>query len=73
MIGHRVMGMSLLHTGDIAESRTHYNQAIELYEAPGLPKLLRDDQPAITPVASNLRGAPRQAGGASRRKAPAVL
>jgi predicted ATPase len=31
MIGHRVMGFSLLTTGDIAESRTHLNRAIALY------------------------------------------
>jgi predicted ATPase len=33
MIGHRIMGTSLLFTGDIAESRVHYNQAIALYDA----------------------------------------
>ncbi len=32
MIGHRLMGMSLLCTGDIVEGRTHYNQAIALYD-----------------------------------------
>jgi predicted ATPase len=32
MIGHRLMGMSLLHTGDIAESRLHFDQAIALYD-----------------------------------------
>ena len=32
MVGHRVMGTSLLFTGDIAEGRTHYDQAIALYE-----------------------------------------
>ena len=32
MIGHRLMGHSLLLTGDIAESRAHYNQAIALYD-----------------------------------------
>ena len=31
MIGHRLMGMSLAHTGDIAESRAHYDRAIALY------------------------------------------
>jgi predicted ATPase len=31
MIGHRLMGMSLVHTGDIAESRAHYDRAIALY------------------------------------------
>jgi hypothetical protein len=32
MMGHRLMGTSLLFTGDIAEGRTHYDQAIALYE-----------------------------------------
>ena len=27
MIGHRLMGMSLLHTGELAEARTHYDRA----------------------------------------------
>jgi predicted ATPase len=32
MIGHRLMGMSLLFTGDIAEGREHLDQAIALYD-----------------------------------------
>src|SRR5271167_4282973 len=32
MIGHRLMGLSLLHTGDIAEGRDHLDQAIALYD-----------------------------------------
>jgi class 3 adenylate cyclase/predicted ATPase len=32
MIGHRLMASSLLFTGDIAEGRTHYDQAIALYD-----------------------------------------
>ena len=32
VIGHRLMGMSLLHTGDIAEGRAHYDQALALYD-----------------------------------------
>jgi class 3 adenylate cyclase/predicted ATPase len=32
MIGHRLMGNSLAHTGGIAESRAHYDQAIVLYD-----------------------------------------
>ena len=32
MVGHRLMGMSLLFTGDIAEGRAHYDQAIALYD-----------------------------------------
>jgi class 3 adenylate cyclase/predicted ATPase len=32
MIGHRLMGMSLLNTDDIAESRVHFDRAIALYD-----------------------------------------
>jgi predicted ATPase len=32
LIGHRVMGMSLLHTGDIAQGRVHFDRAIALYD-----------------------------------------
>ena len=32
MIGHRLMGMSLLATGDIAESQAHLDRAIVLYD-----------------------------------------
>jgi class 3 adenylate cyclase/predicted ATPase len=32
MIAHRQMGLSLLHTGDIAEGRTHLEHAIALYD-----------------------------------------
>ena len=32
MIGHRVMGMSLLNTGNIVEGRAHLDRAITLYE-----------------------------------------
>jgi len=32
LIGHRLMGNSLSLTGDIAESRAHYDQAISLYD-----------------------------------------
>ena len=31
MIGHRVMGVSLLCTGKIVEARTHYDHALALY------------------------------------------
>ena len=31
MIGHRLMGTSLLETGDIAQGRAHYDRAIALY------------------------------------------
>jgi predicted ATPase len=33
MIGHRLMGTSLLCTGDMVESRAHYTQALALYDA----------------------------------------
>jgi class 3 adenylate cyclase/predicted ATPase len=33
MIGHRQMGLSLLHTGDIAEGRLHLDRAITLYDS----------------------------------------
>jgi class 3 adenylate cyclase len=32
MIGHRLMGSSLLLTGDIVQGRAHYDQAIALYD-----------------------------------------
>jgi predicted ATPase len=32
MIGHRIMGASLLYTGDFAEARVHQDQAIALYD-----------------------------------------
>ena len=32
MIGHRLMGTSLMCAGDITESRAHYDQAIALYD-----------------------------------------
>ena len=32
MIGHRLMGTSLLFTGDITQGRAHYDQAIALYD-----------------------------------------
>jgi predicted ATPase len=32
MIGHRLMGMSLFQTGDIAEGRAHFDKAIVLYD-----------------------------------------
>ena len=31
MIGHRLMGMSLLHTGEIKKGRAHFDRAIDLY------------------------------------------
>ena len=32
MIGHRLMGISLTFTGDLAEGRAHYDQALALYD-----------------------------------------
>ena len=32
MVGHRLVGTSLLCTGDIVEGRTHYDQALALYD-----------------------------------------
>ena len=32
MVGHRVMGHSLLHSGDIVEARAHYDKGIALYD-----------------------------------------
>jgi predicted ATPase len=32
MIGHRLMGQSLLYTGDVAQGRAQYDQAIALYD-----------------------------------------
>ena len=32
MVGHRMVGMSLLHTGDITEARAHLDRAIALYD-----------------------------------------
>ena len=32
MIGHRLMGTSLVSTGDIAKGRAHFDQAIALYD-----------------------------------------
>ena len=32
LVGHRLMGISLVWTGDIAEGRAHYDQGIALYD-----------------------------------------
>src|SRR5215813_5324625 len=32
MMGHRLMGLSLLHTGDVVEGRTHLDRAITFYD-----------------------------------------
>ena len=39
VVGHRIMGSSLVLTGDIAEGRRHYDQAITLYD-PAAPHSL---------------------------------
>src|SRR6516225_10504149 len=31
-MGHRLMGASLLHIGDLAEGRAHYAQALAVYD-----------------------------------------
>ncbi len=35
MIGHRLMGLSLLHAGDVGEARAHLDRAIALYDPVG--------------------------------------
>jgi class 3 adenylate cyclase/predicted ATPase len=37
MVGHRIMGHSRLFTGDVAESRVHYDRSIALYDGANLP------------------------------------
>jgi class 3 adenylate cyclase/predicted ATPase len=37
MVGHRIMGHSRLFTGDVAESRIHYDRSIALYDDAKLP------------------------------------
>ena len=32
IVGHRIMGHSLLYAGDLEQARTHYNQGIALYD-----------------------------------------
>ena len=32
MVGHRLMGAALVHTGDIARGRVHYDQALALFD-----------------------------------------
>jgi hypothetical protein len=41
MIGHRVMGHSRLFTGDVTESRTHYDRSLALYDRAELPLMTR--------------------------------
>jgi hypothetical protein len=42
MIGHRLMGTSLVLTGDTAEGRAHLDQAIALYDPAELVRWRRD-------------------------------
>ena len=42
MIGHRVMGTSLLHVGDIAQGRMHFDQALALYDPVSIVRWRRD-------------------------------
>ena len=42
MVGHRLLGTSLACTGDITESRAHYDQAIALYDSAEHRPLRRD-------------------------------
>jgi class 3 adenylate cyclase/predicted ATPase len=53
MIGHRLMGQSLLFTGDVAKSRPHFDRAIALYDpAEHRPLATRFGQDARTTVLS---------------------
>ena len=42
LIGHRLMGISLAWTGDIAEGRAHYDQALVLYDPADIVRWRRD-------------------------------
>jgi len=53
LIGHRIMGTSLLFTGDIAKGRGHYDQAIALYDrAEHQPLAMRFGQDARVTILS---------------------
>ena len=41
MVGHRIMGTSLMETGDIVQGRAHYDHAIALYD-PNKKTILRE-------------------------------
>jgi predicted ATPase len=54
LIGRRLMAHSLLHTGEIAESRLHYNQALALYDPNNhRPLMTRFGQDAGVSILSN--------------------
>jgi class 3 adenylate cyclase/predicted ATPase len=50
MIGHRLMGTSLIYTGDLIESRNHFDQVIELYDP-------TEHRPLATRLGHDLRAA----------------
>ena len=53
MIGHRLMGMSLMFTGDIEAGRAHYDQALALYDpAEHRPLATRFGQDALVSILS---------------------
>jgi len=52
MVGHRLMGTSLMSTGDIAPGRAHYDQALALYDpAEHRPLATRFGSVLISPLA----------------------
>ncbi len=54
MIGHRLMGNSLMLTGDISAGRVHYDQALALYDpAEHRPLATRFGQDALISILSN--------------------
>ena len=59
MFAHRLMGISLLFTGDVAESRIHFNRAISLYDpAQHRPLAMRfghDNKVAVSSLGSIAR------------------
>jgi len=53
MVGHRLMGISLLMTGEIAEALAHQDRAIELYDPGGhRPLAARFGQDAVVSILS---------------------
>jgi predicted ATPase len=55
MMAHRQMGLSLLHTGDIAEGRAHLDQAIALYD-PGEHRPLATRSPSRSRARADTSG-----------------
>jgi len=62
MIGHRMMGVSLVRMGHIAEGRAHFDQAMALYEpAEHRPLSTRfDNMPRQPPTPKSLSLLPRK-------------